>query len=325
MPSRASAKKIERHPRLAASAPPTMGAAPGPMATIRFIIASRRAASCGRAVSRTMARPITMPGAAAQRLQQPGDDQAVDVRRESRGEAGDRVEHEARPSAPAGVRSDRRAARRRAGRPRGRGYRRSRSSCMPPMLAPRSSAASGRAGTKMCMASVPLKVISVSSQSGAVTPRPRRRVERAADMLQDPDRRLDVPVGEAGQRVAPDPARHRLDLSAMARPRAVSRMIFARRSVSPSLRLDQAGRLEIVEQANDRGAVERHRCREILLPRRRRRAGDVDERQPGRLGQLERLQAKIGGAPPLAGGARQQGAEGVAVEDFARRHALVIR
>ena len=61
MPSRASAKKIERHPRLAASAPPTMGAAPGPMATIRFIIARRRAASCGRAVSRTMARPITSP------------------------------------------------------------------------------------------------------------------------------------------------------------------------------------------------------------------------------------------------------------------------
>ncbi len=40
---------------------PTMGAAPGPMATIRFIMARRRAASCGSAVSRTMARPITSP------------------------------------------------------------------------------------------------------------------------------------------------------------------------------------------------------------------------------------------------------------------------
>ena len=61
MPSSASAKKIERHPRLEASAPPISGAAPGPTATIRFIIAMRRAASCGKAVSRTMARPITSP------------------------------------------------------------------------------------------------------------------------------------------------------------------------------------------------------------------------------------------------------------------------
>ncbi len=48
-------------------------------------------------------------------------------------------------------------------------------SCMLPMLAPSAWAASGSAGTKMCMASVPEKVIRVSSQSGAVMPGSRCR------------------------------------------------------------------------------------------------------------------------------------------------------
>jgi hypothetical protein len=46
----------------------------------------------------------------------------------------------------------------------------------------------------------------------------------------------------------------------------------------------------------------------------------VDQRQPGGLRQVERLKAKIGGTPPLPGGAREQGAEGVTVGGFAGGH-----
>ena len=146
-------------------------------------------------------------------------------------------------------------------------------------------------------------------------------VERAADMFQYPDRRLDVLVRQAGQRVAPDAARDRLDL--------VGDRAAARRQqddlgppvVSPSLRRIRpaasrlSSRRTTEELSSDidaarsfwRGGVGR--------------AGDMDQRQPGGLGQVEGLQPEIGGAPPLAGGARQQGAEGGAARRLCGRHA----
>ena len=221
-------------------------------------MARRRAASCGSAVSRTMARPITSPAQPPSACSSRATIRLVHVaeRTPRRG----RPAHRARapPSAPAGGRSDRTAARRRAGRPRGRRCRRSSSSACRRRWRPASRAASGRAGTKMCMASVPLKVISVSSQSGAVTPRPRRR--RRARGRHARSTRIVVSMSlsdrpaRASLRIA---ARHRLDL--------VGDRAAARRQQDDLgaavglafLALDQAGRLEIVEQAHDRGIVER--------------------------------------------------------------------
>ena len=120
---------------------------------------------------------------------------------------------------------------------------------------------------------------------------PRLFVEHAADMLQNPDRRLDVLIGEAGQGVAADAASHRLDLvgdgvSARCQHNGLGAAVLA------FLALDEAGSLEIVQQAHDRRAVERHRGRKILLPRRGGRAGDMNQRQPGRLGELEGLRRR---------------------------------
>src|SRR4029077_20288025 len=97
-------------------------------------------------------------------------------------------------------------------------------------LAPRSAPAIGNAGTKICMASVPVNVSSATSQSGirarggSVAPpdpslrawpasfmsRILRRGDRAADMPKHPDRRRDVGAREPDQHVLVQPARARL-------------------------------------------------------------------------------------------------------------------
>ena len=145
-------------------------------------------------------------------------------------------------------------------------------------------------------------------------------IERAADMSQDPDRRRDIPVGETGQGVAPDAAGDCFDLVGDGAAACRQKDDLGAAVVLSLLAADQAGRLEVVQQANDRGTVERHRRRQILLPRCFRRTSDMDERQPGRLGQVERLQADIRGAAPLAGGPRQQGAKGIAIGRSAVGH-----
>src|SRR5277367_3179139 len=53
-----------------------------------------------------------------------------------------------------------------------------------------------------------------------------------------------------------------------------------------------------VEQANDGRAVERQGGRELLLPHRRRAAGKMQKRQPGRFRQSERAHPMIDDAAP---------------------------
>ena len=121
-----SATKIERQPVAATSAVPISGAMPGPTVTIRFIRARRLRRLGGRALSRTIARPSTMPAQppsawkarAAISAWIPGASAAASPPR-----------HRApsRRSAPAGGRNGLTAGRRPAARRPGRGCRSGRS------------------------------------------------------------------------------------------------------------------------------------------------------------------------------------------------------
>ena len=93
---------------------------------------------------------------------------------------------------------------------------------------------------------------------------------------------------------------------------SVGTMILALRSASSLAALDQAGRLERIEQAHDRRAVERQRGGEVLLSHRHRGAGEVDQRQPRGLGQAEWLQAAVDLAAPLPGRAGDDGSKALA-------------
>jgi hypothetical protein len=138
-------------------------------------------------------------------------------------------------------------------------------------------------------------------------------------MIEHADRGLDVLVAEAGEGVGAHATRHRLDLVGDRLPARCQHDDLGA-AVFAFAALDQAGGLEIVEQANHRGIVHEQGRGEVLLPRRRRRAGDTDQRQPGRLGEIVGLQAKVGGAPPLAVGAGQEGAKGSPTRRGTRGH-----
>ena len=84
--------------------------------------------------------------------------------------------------------------------------------------------------------------------------------------------------------------------------------------------LDMAGCLQRIEQAHDGRTVERQRGGKILLAHRRRRARDIDQRQPGGLGQAEWLQAAIHRTPPLPRRPGDQAAKAVAKPPLVLRH-----
>ena len=84
--------------------------------------------------------------------------------------------------------------------------------------------------------------------------------------------------------------------------------------------VDVAGRLQHVEQAHDRGAVEGERGGQVLLAQRLGCARDVQQREPGGLRQAQRLQLLVEDAAPLAGGLAHQGHDGFADAVGARGH-----
>jgi len=92
---------------------------------------------------------------------------------------------------------------------------------------------------------------------------------------------FDLPITEAGQGVTPNLPCCHLDLvgdrTSPCRQEDRLGTPVARLLTS----LDQACRLQVVEQPYDRRAVQRQRCGQILLSRWGGRAGDVDEGQPG--------------------------------------------
>ncbi len=73
--------------------------------------------------------------------------------------------------------------------------------------------------------------------------------------------------------------------------------------------LDEFRLLQRIKQTHHRGAVERERRSQLVLPHRRRRAEDADERQPCRLGEPVGLQPPVERAPPFAGEVRDEGRE----------------
>jgi hypothetical protein len=133
-----------------------------------------------------------------------------------------------------------------------------------------------------------------------------------ADVAQHVGGGLDLGIGQPGEGGGAQLAGDILHLPdrGAARRRQVDGADPAVRSLLPPL--DEAGGLQPVEQADDGGAVQRQRGGEVLLPHRRRRAGEVEQRQPGGLGQAEGLEPGIHGAPPLPGGTADEAAEGVA-------------
>src|SRR5580704_12317816 len=147
--------------------------------------------------------------------------------------------------------------------------------CMAKKPAPRSAAAIGNAGTKMCMASVPVKVSIASSQSGAlgrgrsviVLPASAmalltsfmrllvRSRDRATDMPEHPDRRLDVGVRQAGQYILADAASARLDTVDDRTPRR-GQHDRLRPAIPVFLAFDKPFSLQDVDQPHDGGTVE---------------------------------------------------------------------
>ena len=95
-------------------------------------------------------------------------------------------------------------------------------------------------------------------------------------------------------------------------PRAVRVIVLARRSPFSARRSMRPEVFERIQQTHDRRAVEHQRGGEIFLAHRHRRAGEMDQRQPGGLGQAERLQAAIHRAPPLPSGLGYEARETVA-------------
>jgi hypothetical protein len=198
------------------------------------------------------------------------------------------------------------------------------------------AAASGSAGTKICMASVPLKVISASSQNGArrfgvgaAGSRLRSRGflhslgQLLADLLQHLAGNSQIRLGQAAQGLLAHLAGHRLDLFDL-RLAQRGQQDGLGTSVGGFLPpLDQAQGLQPVEQADHRGTVQRQRGREFLLPQGRRGAGQVQQGQPGGFGQAKGLQAQVNGTAPLSRG--QGHHPGKAIPQLLRFHTITQR